>query len=57
MRAHVKKYAPYLKLIDRGLYYSFLDKEVKIKAIIIIRIKSTISLLSNKFKLSKLYRI
>lgn len=52
-----KKYAPYLKLIDRGLYYSFLDKEVKIKAIIIIKRKSTISLLSNKFKLSKLYRI
>ena len=44
-----------MKLIDRGLYYSFLDKEVKIKAIIIIKRKSTISLLNNKFKLSKLY--
>ncbi len=48
----------FFELIDRGtLIILFLDRVVKIRAIIIIRIKSTISLLSNKFKLSKLYRI
>lgn len=52
-----KKMSPIWNWLIGDFNYSFLDREVKIRAITIIKIKSTISLLSNKFKLSKLYRI